>query len=75
MARCTSELSHGRIRTVVVVRLAGLGGDGHARGDGETDVAHLRKVGALAAEQHFHALVAIGALLGEHVHVLNNTHG
>ncbi len=38
---------------------AGFGGDGEARGDGEAEVAHLGQVGALAAQEVLHVLVAL----------------
>mmetsp|Transcript_26656 Transcript_26656/g.44672 ORF Transcript_26656/g.44672 Transcript_26656/m.44672 type:complete len:201 (+) Transcript_26656:2492-3094(+) len=59
----------GQLLVVVVVALAGFRGDGHSRRNRETDLAHLSEVGTLTAKEHLHALVSIGASLGEKVNV------
>ena len=41
-----------------MVLSAGLGGDGEALGNGETDVCHLGEVSALTAEQLSHVGIA-----------------
>ena len=57
------DLSHDLVidlAAVLIVLGAGFGGDGEALGNGQTDVAHLGQVGALAAEQLAHGSVAFG---------------
>ena len=46
------------LATVLIVLGAGFGGDGKALGNGKTDVGHLCKVGALAAEKLTHLCIA-----------------
>ena len=50
---------------VLVVLGAGLGGDGEALGNRQTDVGHLGQIGALAAQQLTHGCVALGEQIAE----------
>ena len=53
------------LRAAVEVDLAGLGGDGEAGRDGQTQVGHLGEVGTLAAEEVLEVLVALGEVVDE----------
>ena len=53
-----------------------LGGKGKALGHGQTDIGHLRQIGALTAQQLTHLCVAFSeqvAVLFAHLHILHIT--
>ncbi len=55
----------GRGRAALEVDLAGLGGDGEAGRDRQTQVGHLGEVGSLAAEKVLEVAVALGEVVDE----------
>src|SRR5581483_11587181 len=63
-------LELGRVAALVVVVVgADVGADREAGRYGQADLGHLRQIGPLAAEQVFHAGVAVGAVGSERVDV------
>ena len=52
---------------ICIIVCADLGGDGEARRDGKTQIAHLGQVGALAAQQIFHFGFAFGVAVSERI--------
>ena len=62
-------------RGVRAVSFAGLGGDGEPGGDRKAEPAHLRKIGALAAEQAVHRGVAVRGPAAEAVDPLGHAAG
>jgi len=57
------------VRNLEIGRLPNLGGDGKAWGHREADLAHLRKVGSLAAKERLHGCVSVAAVLGKGVDI------
>ena len=49
--------SFGQLAAVSVVVAAGVGGNGHAVGDGKAEIGHFRQIGSLAAQQTLHLCI------------------